>query len=393
MNDEDPVFQVTADGIKAPSYEEVLDHFKSEARRIFGDDINLDEDTADGQTLAIFSLALHDVNSQAIALYNAFSPKTAKGVALDNVCAQNGVVRHLATKSQVDLTLIGQAGAEITNGIALDSFNNRWLLPSRVVIPVNGEITVTATAEKAGAIKAVSGAITKIGTPTLGWQSVTNKADAIEGNDAETDSELRERQARSTALPSVSIWDGIKGSIQNLEGVSRVAGVKNDTGTEDDNGIPGHTIALIVDGGNVDDIGRTIYIKKGEGVGTYGDIKTTYMDSYGYPNVVKFSRPKIVNIAVSLSIKPAPDYLSSVDDEIKERIVQYINGLAIGTSVNLVRVLSSATKPDTGVDTRFDVMDIKLARKGSALSAASVALLWNEAAKCSVDDITIEVQS
>lgn len=387
----DPVFQVTAQGITAPSYAEILEYLQSEAQRIFGSDINLAADTQDGQLIAIFAAALHDVNSQAIATYNAFSPKTAIGVALDNVVAQNGLVRQSPSASQADLRLIGQAGTIITNGAALDTFENRWLLPDEVIIPVSGEITVTATAEEAGAIEAAPGAINRIGTPTLGWQSVTNPQAATVGEAVETDAQLRDRQARSTALPSVSLWEGIISSLLNLPGVSRVSGVKNDTNLPDDNGIPGHTIAMIVDGGQVAEIGETIFLKKAEGTGTYGDVETTYMDSYGFPNKVRFSRPTIVEISATLTISPAADYITTVADEIKARIAEYINGLAIGESVNAARVLTAAIMHCPGIDDRFSVTALTLGKNSGPQTAASIPIRWNQAASCDIADITIEV--
>ena len=388
----DPVFRVTSDGITAPSYDEILDYFQSQARSIFGSDINLDADTQDGQLIAIFAAALHDVNSQAIATYNAFGPKTAIGPALDNAVALNGLKRQQATASQVDLRLIGQAGTIITNGAALDTFENRWLLPDEVIIPVSGEITVTATAEEAGAIEAVPGSINRIATPTLGWQSVTNPSAATVGVAVETDTVLRERQARSTALPSISLWEGIISSLLNIPGVVRVSGVKNDTNIPDDNGIPGHTIAMIVDGGQVAEIGETIFLKKAEGTGTYGDVETTYMDSYGFPNKVRFSRPTIVEISATLTISPAADYITTVADEIKTRIAEYINGLAIGESVNAARVLTAAIMQCPGIDDRFSVTALTLGKNNSPQTAASIPIQWNEAAACDLVDITIEVQ-
>lgn len=388
----DPVFRVTSDGITAPSYDEILDYFQTQARSIFGSDINLDADTQDGQLIAIFTAALHDVNSQAIATYNAFGPKTAIGPALDNAVALNGLKRQQATASQVDLRLIGQAGTIITNGAALDTFENRWLLPDEVIIPVSGEITVTATAEEAGAIEAVPGSINRIATPTLGWQSVTNPSAATVGVAVETDTVLRERQARSTALPSISLWEGIISSLLNIPGVVRVSGVKNDTNVPDDNGIPGHTIAMIVDGGQVSEIGETIFLKKAEGTGTYGDVETTYMDSYGFPNKVRFSRPTIVEISATLTISPAADYITTVADEIKTRIADYINGLAIGESVNAARVLTAAIMQCPGIDDRFSVTALTLGKNSGPQTAASIPIQWNEAASCDLADITIEVQ-
>lgn len=385
-----PVFTVSENGIQAPSYAEILEYFQSQARNIFGQDVNIDADTQDGQLIAIFALALSDVNAQAIATYNQFNPNTAVGVGLDSAVKTNGITRHTATNSTVDLVLIGQAGTVITNGVATDDNENRWLLPEQVVIPVSGEITVTATAEEVGAIEASPNTITQIGTPTLGWQSVNNPTQATVGVAVETDAELRQRQSRSTELPSVSLWEGIIASLLNLEGVTRVSGVKNDEDATSDEGVPGHTIAMIVDGGEVDEIGETIFLKKGEGVGTYGSVQTTYIDTYGFPNVIKFSRPTIVNAYVTLTITPSTTYISTVADEIKQRIADYINSLAIGESVNIARVLSSAVKDcTTGVDDRFDVTAITMGEASGSQTAASIPIEWNEAAYCDVDNITV----
>jgi len=387
-----PVFTVSENGIQAPSYAEILEYFQSQAREIFGQDVDIDADTQDGQLIAIFALALSDVNAQAIAIYNQFNPNTAVGVGLDSAVKTNGISRHTATNSTVDLVLIGQAGTVITNGVATDDNENRWLLPDQVIIPVSGEITVTATAEEVGAIEASPNTITQIGTPTLGWQSVNNPTSATVGVAVETDVELRQRQSRSTELPSVSLWEGIIASLLNLEGVTRVSGVKNDEDTTSDEGVPGHTIAMIVDGGDVDEIGKTIFLKKGEGVGTFGTTETTYIDSYGFPNVIKFSRPTVVNVYVTLTISPASTYLSTAADEIKQRIADYINSLAIGESVNIARVLSIAVKDcTTGVDDRFDVTAIVMGEASGSQTAASIQIEWNEAATCDVENITVNL--
>lgn len=387
-----PVFSVTENGIQAPSYAEILEYFQSKAREIFGQDVNIDADTQDGQLIAIFALALSDVNAQAIATYNQFNPNTAVGVGLDSAVKTNGISRHTATNSKVDLVLIGQAGTVITNGVATDDNENRWLLPEQVVIPVSGEITVTATAEEVGAIEASPNTITQIGSPTLGWQSVNNPTSATVGVAVETDVELRQRQSRSTELPSVSLWEGIIASLLNLEGVTRVSGVKNDEDATSDEGVPGHTIAMIVDGGDVDEIGKTIFLKKGEGVGTFGKTQTTYIDTYGFPNVIKFSRPTIVNAYVTLTITPSSSYISTVANEIKQRIADYINTLAIGESVNIARVLSSAVKDcTTGVDDRFDVTAIVMGEASGSQTAASIPIEWNEAATCDVENITVNL--
>lgn len=391
---DDPVFLVTETGISAPSYEEIYEYLKGHMRAIFGDDINLDADTQDGQMVGIVAAAISDVNAQAIAVYNAYNPTTAKGVALDFAVKVNGITRQAASHSQVDLRIVGQAGTHIVNGVALDEAENKWNLPADVVVPPAGEITVTAIAAEEGNIRAPAGTVNRIGTPTLGWQTVENILAAEPGAPVQTDLELRVQQSKSTALPSVSLWEGIIGSLLTTAGVRRVSGIKNDGDTPTTEGVPGHSIAMIVDGGEVADIAKTIFLKKGEGVGTYGSTSYNYLDTYGFPNTIKFSRPTVVPAYCKLTISPAADYLSSAEEEIKARIVAYINSLDIGESVNIARVLASAVKTDAGiVDERFSVEAITLGRSATAQTAASLAIAWNEAVSCASENVTVEVQT
>ena len=376
-----PVFTVSATGITAPSYEEILDYFKTKAKGIFGDDINLDSDTQDGQLLAIFSSAINDLNAQAIAVFNAYNPSTAVGVALDGAVKTNGISRHEASHSSVDLTIIGQAGTVITNGYALDSAGNRWNLPETVSIPLSGEVVATATADSEGAISAPAGSITTIGTPTLGWQSVTNKAAAVEGSAVESDAELRYRQTLSTMQPTMGLWDGLVGSIQQLDGV------QSDTGSESSEGIPAHSIAVVVSGGAADEIAETIYKKKSQRVSTYGSTTVEYIDSLGNVNEIAFSRPTDVAITIAITLKATDTWLTTNEDDVKTRLSAYINGLAIGEKVDIMKCVSEVVRDADIYDPDFYLESITL--NGSA---ASVDIAWNEKASTSADSITITVE-
>ena len=386
----DPVFRITDNGVTAPSYAEILEYFQDKARQIFGNDINVDPDTADGQLVAIVAAALHDVNSQAISTAAAFNPQTATGTALDSVVKVNGLTRREATHSQVDLRIVGQAGTQITNGVAVDSFQNRWLLPSSVVIPISGEVTVQATAEELGNIEAEANSVTQIGTPTLGWQSVNNPSAAIPGIAVETDTELQLRQSESTSREAVSLWEAIVASLYEVDDVVRVSGVHNDTNSTDADGIPAHSVALVVDGGDIVEVADTIWKKKGEGVATYGSTRQDVTDEFGNDYPVWFSRPTIQNIACTITISQDHGFTTQKLPIIKQRIADYINALPIGEDVNLVRVLSSAVTGSNGaIDTTFKVTSITIGVVGDPQAQQPVVIAWNEAAACDVDDIVI----
>lgn len=380
----DPVFQVTSAGIAAPSFAEVLDYYQTQAKSIFGQDVNLDPDTQDGQLISIFAAALSDVNAEAINVYSAYNPQSAIGVALDSAVKTNGIARRAATHSTADVTLSGANGTVITDGTVRDADGNEWSLPPSVTI-VGTSVTVTATCTKAGAIEAAANTITTIGTPTAGWTSVTNVSAATPGVNAQTDAELRQQQAISTMQPSLSLWEGILGAVGAINDVVSVGGINNDTSSTSAEGIPAHAIALVVYGGDADTIGETIFLEKSAGVPTYGSTSVTYTDRYGNANTVNFTRPTAVPISVAITISQNPGYTSAEVELIKSRIASYINGLGIGVDVNVSRVLSNVIKTDDGtVDTFFNVTALSV--NGST---TSVTVDWDEMATCDEDDIVI----
>ncbi|EMU5462846.1 baseplate J/gp47 family protein, partial [Salmonella enterica] len=256
---------VTAEGISAPDYQTILDTLTSYFQQIYGSDAYLEPDSKDGQMVALVALAIHDANNTAISVYNCFSPVTGYGAALTSNVKINGIARKGATNSTVDLLLTGTAGTTITNGTVKDTNNVIWRLPASVVIGVDGTVTVTAICSNSGVVAALAGTITTINTPTRGWTSVTNPAAATVGAPAETDAELRIRQGQSVAIPSITPFEGVDGSIANIAGVTRHKLYENDTGKTDGNGLPPHSISAIVDGGDVTEIARTIRGNKGQG--------------------------------------------------------------------------------------------------------------------------------
>ncbi|QYY30229.1 baseplate J/gp47 family protein [Cupriavidus pinatubonensis] len=383
---------IDANGITAPTYADVLEYLKDQYRAIYGPDVYLEGDSQDGQLLAVFASSINDANSVAIAIYNSFSPATAQGTALSSNVKINGIARHASSYSTVDLLLVGQAGTTITNGIAKDANGVKWALPASVVIPPAGQITVTATCQTIGAVSAPAGSIIQIGTPTLGWQTVTNPTDAAEGAPVETDPALRQRQTISTALPSLTVLDGIIGAVASLPGVTRWAAYENDTDATDANGIPEHSISLVVEGGDSTAIATAIANKKTPGAGTYGTTSVVVLDVYGRPITIRFYRPSNAAITATANIKALAGYSTQTADAIKQVIANYVNGVAIGGglsgSVEWADAITAANS--VGGGTTFKLTGLTLSGPGGP-GAPDVALAYNQAASCTPASITLNV--
>lgn len=378
-------------GITAPSFSDILDYLQTQYRAIFGADVYLGNDSQDGQFIGIIAKAINDSNSAAIACYNAFSPSTAQGNGLSSVIKINGIKRATASNSTVNVLIVGVAGTTISNGIINDANNNQWMLPASVVIPPAGQITVTATAKEAGNIRAPAGTITKIQTPTYGWQTVNNPADASPGNPVETDAALRVRQARSVALPSLTALAGIVGAVEAVSGVTACRADENDTNATDSNGLPAHSISLVVRGGDATAIATAIMDKKTPGSYTHGSTLVNVADSLGITHPIRFYVPTVLPITVSISLHALAGYTSSIADEIKAAVAAYINGLSIGQSVMLPRLYVPAQLAGGPDSSSYEIASILIAATPGTPAESDVAVAFNQLATCTAADVSITV--
>lgn len=383
---------INAAGITAPTYAEILEYLKAQYRSIYGPDVYLEADSQDGQLLAVFASSINDANAVAIAIYNSFSPASAQKDALSKNVKINGIARKVASYSTADLLIVGQAGTTITNGIAKDANGNKWALPASVVIPPGGSITVTATCQTIGEVAADAGTITQIGTPTLGWQTVTNPAAAAPGAPVESDAALRQRQTTSTALPSLTVLDGIIGAVASIAGVTRYAAYENDSASTDANGLPAHSISLVVEGGDAQAIADAIAKKKTPGSPTYGTTSIVVQDVYGRPITINFFRPSYDAITATVTIKALSGFTTAVGDAIKQAVSDYINGVAIGGgesgSVEWADAITAANGVRGG--NTFKLTGLALTGPGGA-GTPDVALAFNRAASCTPAAVTLTV--
>lgn len=386
-----PVCTIDENGIFKPDYADALAYLEAEFRGIYGEDVYIEPDSQDGQMLAIFAAAVDACNAQAVAIYNAFSPSSARGVGLSSVVKINGIKRLVASYSTVDLVITGQAGTTISNGIAQDASGTQWLLPASVTIPSDGDITVTATAKDLGAVLAGANTITQIGTPTRGWQSVNNPVAATPGAPVELDAALRRRQTLSTALPSRTVFEGTIGAVASLTGVARLKGHENDTGTTDANGLPAHSISLVVQGGDATAIAQAIADKKGPGAATYGTTSVDVTDEYGVTRAIKFYRPTPATIKVAISVTAMAGYTTAIESSIKQACVDWVNGLDIGEDVEFAEMYVPANLNGAPERRTYKITGLTIAKNAGSPGTADLAIAFNEAPMSVLADITTTV--
>lgn len=395
---------VDESGLHIPTYNGILNHLLDNAKKIYGQDIYLGTDSADYQMISVYSLSLYEAMQTLQYNYNQMSPNTSIGAGLSSLVRLNGLLRRSATYSTCDVVLTGTSAATITDGVVTDVSGYQWDLPTPITLQAAGSpvgttysLTVTATCQTIGAINAAIGDINTISTPTAGWTAVENLVAATAGTAAETDSELRERQAVSTALPSQTMLEGTIAGIISISGVTRYKAYENPTNstTYGDPGVPFegapvHSITCVVEGGEIADIAQIIYENRGLGCYVNGDVETNITDDYDNITTIRFYRPTYVPIYINITIDELIGYTDDMEDEIKTAIADYINSLQIGETL----VWSSVIYAAVSVMTRqakptFSIKSLTMGKTASPTTTDDIEMAYNEVVQGDEDYIVV----
>ncbi|MGG3884363.1 baseplate J/gp47 family protein [Brevibacillus panacihumi] len=377
-------------GYHMPTYQDIRDELVSQAKQIFGQDTYLDNDSQDYQMISVFSNMIYDAFLAGQAAYNSRGPATAVGAGLDVVVGINGIKRNKQTASTAKVTLSGTPGTVITKGIVSDTSGYKWSLLSPVSIGSSGTVSTIATCQTLGPIQAAPNTITNIETPTLGWTSITNPDTATPGTDMERDPQLRTKQAVSTANPSRTVLEGVKGSVANVSGVTRYEVYENDTGQTDSMGLPKHSITVVVEGGADQDIAKAIFKRKTPGCYTNGTTEVNVTDQYDQVTPIRFYRPSYVDIDVVVTVKKLVGYTDQTTIDIKDYIALYINNF-FSLSVLPISSLWGAALQANRVPTNpyFSITGLTAAKSGNPQGTTDITLAFNEAARCAEGNVTI----
>lgn len=168
------------------------------------------------------------------------------------------------------------------------------------------------------------GAITVIVSNVTDMISVYNAIDPEMGRQTETDTELRLSYLDKIYNSASSQCEAIESYIlSEIEDTKAVRCYENATDEYDDYGRPPHSIEVIVDGGNEDEIAAAILKKKAGGINTFGDNEVSVLGAYGDTITIRYNRPESVYVWVNITITQGSVNISSdYEDTVKEIILE-----------------------------------------------------------------------
>lgn len=379
-------------GVQIETFQEIFDRLVAGYREIYGQNIDLSQNTPDGQRIGIEARAILESQEFGAALANSFDPDFAQGLALQKIAKLIGIFPRPATKSQWDLTVNTNRSVTLQAGYLIeDDLGQEW----EVITPASltsGANTVTFRAVEFGAVQGLQNAEITPVSIVLGVTSITAPDDSTVGIEEESDTEFRLRRARSLELPALSTVGALFSRIVNLNGVTDAVIYENDTSVEDtDRDILPHTIWLIVEGGDVADIADTIIRQKTGGTGLKGSIETQIIETitrpdattFDLPYIARFDRPSTVDFYINLTVT-RKEAASPVDvQQIKNRLLTY--RFNIGKGVQAAELYSLALLDNAN----YILTDLEISDDGSNFTESKLTPALDEKYQLSIDDINI----
>ncbi len=276
---------IDATGLQTATRAELVAYFTTQYQTIYGADINLGSDTPDGQMMNIFIQAILDVEDLLVQIYNMFDPDNAVGVILDQRVAINGIQRQAGTYTITPITVVVSQSVNLYGldqsdqpvYTVSDNAGNLWQLKITVLGVIAGTHVYSFQAATPGANLTVPNTITVPVSIVLGVTSVNNPTTYTSlGTNEESDAVLRVRRQQSVSLTSQGYLAGLLAALENINGVTQAFVYENTSGVTDGDGIPGHSIWVIVAGSGANaDIANAIYTKRNAGCGMFGGVSYT----------------------------------------------------------------------------------------------------------------------
>jgi uncharacterized phage protein gp47/JayE len=333
--------QFDNNGLQVDTFRDIFQSLSDAYKGIYGQDIDLDQESPDGQRVAIEAQARTDIEAALQWLYSQMDPDFNTGDMQQIIAKLHGLYLRPGSRSQRDLKVTTDRPVLLYSGYKIrDQANQVWFVRQDITVPA-GTTTVTFFAQNFGKVTGlISDTFTQI-TPELGILSIISDTAVVVGRDEETPEQFRQRRNRSLENPATGSTGAIFAKVAQLAGVTDLNIDENDTKFDDpDTGIPANSIWLVVEGGAVSEITEVMVKQKGGGTGTKGSVTGRYIESLVRPDGsilqiahdLQFDRPvyKPLHIRLTARRKVTNDPVDQ--DSLKEALAS--RELHIGESID-----------------------------------------------------------
>lgn len=307
-----PIPDFGAHGFVTPAQSLILAGILADMNIAFGGGLNLSLTTPQGQLATSEASIVGNVYDIFAELSNQVDPAFANGRYQDAIARIYFLERRGAEPTVVQATCSGLTGVNIPEGaLAVADDGNIYTCTGSGTIDGGGTVTVPFACNVLGPIACPAGSLNAIYQAIPGWDSVTNAADGVIGNDTESRLQFELRREESVAINAVGTLNAIQASVLAVDGVLDAYVTENSGGSGATVGgvsLVAHSIYVAAVGGSGAEVAQAIWRKKPPGAAYNGNTTVTVEDTNGsysqpYPSyAVKFQIPDELSILFVVNI-------------------------------------------------------------------------------------------
>lgn len=387
---------LTREGFKRMRTADYLPIIRRQARELFGEDADLSDRTPLGKFIYLMAQQRAEDNELLEQVWNSRFVDTSEGVSLDQNVKRALIKRKQWLKASGDVVFNLDKGTTVPAGTLLKTPYNVYFKTVEQVKAVEaGDYRVKVEALEYGVIGNVeTGDISIVVNPLSGINSVTNPESLQNGQDEETDEELKERYYESLGKLGARRIESIEANVlDEVDGVRACKVIENDTMEEDAEGRPPKSFETVVLGGLDEPIARKILELKPGGIQPYGSTVVEIMDDRGLTHQIGFTRATTVPIYIKIYRKVSHQFPIQGDEMLMAKAIEYVggthlnrtyDGVGMSEDVILARLESRLFAVDGLVDVR-----VELSKDGVNYTNSNIEIGFPEVAE--TDSSKIEV--
>ena len=372
---------ITETGYHRSTFEEILSDLTLKTQELFGEDIDVSEQTPLGKILQLMSYVRGKDHELAELIYYSRFPNTASGTNLDRLCPFFGITRNVATPARYEVEVTGDEGTTIPVGFLVSTESGIEYYNTTATTIATGDTTCKITVEctEAGIMGNVTASeIVEIVNPEAGIDSIIGTNIVMAGTDEESDNMLRQRMQIVGAGGGSGNEASIKAALLRVPTVTSATVIVNETD---------HSITCYVAGGEnySQEIAKAIFMTKPVGIKTNGDVSVTITDDGGFSHTINYDTLESISVTVAISISTTVDFEGEAGIvAIQKNVADYINNLGFGNDL-ILSALYGYIYSVTGIE---KVTSLQLSTNGTTFTTDDISISNIQCAICNAVNVT-----
>ncbi|WP_366128199.1 baseplate J/gp47 family protein [Acetobacter senegalensis] len=270
-----------ATGFIMPEEPDMLAGVLADLNAAFGNTLNTDLSTPQGQLAMSLTAILGDAYDQFLALANGVDPARASGRMQDAIGRLYFMSRLPATATVVTCLCTGVAGTVIPQGaLVQDASGNSYAADAAITLDATGTGSGTFSCTQAGEVVCPAQSV-GISQSLAGWATVTNPVAGVTGSAVESRTAFEERRRVSVAANAIGPLDAISAAVQAVPGVTDAFVTDNSTASATTMGgvtLAPYSLYVCANGGADQAIAQAILRKKPPGCAYTGSTTVIVTD-------------------------------------------------------------------------------------------------------------------